>query len=129
MLASRGGTARLSWPCSGGIVSPFGMRNGRMHQGVDIGAGYGSTVKAVAGGTVIFTGWQGGYGNTVEISHGSGLVTQYAHLSSISVSNGKKVERGEKIGLVGATGRADGPHLHFEVRIGGTPRNPANYLP
>jgi murein DD-endopeptidase MepM/ murein hydrolase activator NlpD len=100
-----------------------------MHQGVDIGAGYGSTVKAVAGGTVIFTGWQGGYGNTVEISHGSGLVTQYAHLSSISVSNGKKVERGEKIGLVGATGRADGPHLHFEVRIGGTPRNPANYLP
>ena len=129
MLASRGGTARLSWPCSGGIVSPFGMRNGRMHQGVDIGAGYGSTVKAVAGGTVIFTGWQGGYGNTVEISHGSGLVTQYAHLSSISVSNGKKVERGEKIGLVGATGRADGPNLHFEVRIGGTPRNPANYLP
>ena len=97
----------------------------RMHQGVDIGAG-GSTAKAVAAG-VIFTGWQ--ESNTVEISHGSGLVTQYAHLSSISVSNGKKVERGEKIGLVGATGRADGPHLHFEVRIGGTPRNPANYLP
>ncbi|OPZ75025.1 MAG: Murein DD-endopeptidase MepM [Firmicutes bacterium ADurb.Bin456] len=129
MLASRGGSVRLDRPCSGGIVSPFGMRGGRMHEGVDIGAGYGSTVRSAAGGTVIFTGWQGGYGNTVDISHGSGLVTRYAHLSFISVENGKKVERGEKIGKVGATGRADGPHLHFEVLIGGTPRNPANYLP
>jgi len=128
MLASRGGTARLSRPCSGRVLSPFGMRNGRMHEGVDIGAGYGSTVMAAAGGTVTFTGWQGGYGKTVEISHGSGLVTLYAHLSSINVNNGEKVERGQKIGLVGATGRADGPHLHFEVRIGGNPRNPANYL-
>jgi len=129
MLASRGGSVRLDRPCSGGIISPFGMRGGRMHEGVDIGAGYGSTVKSAAGGTVIFTGWQGGYGNTVDISHGSGLVTRYAHLSSIDVKNGKKVERGEKIGQVGATGRADGPHLHFEVLIGGSPRNPANYLP
>ncbi|HPZ42766.1 MAG TPA: M23 family metallopeptidase [Bacillota bacterium] len=129
MLASRGGSARLSWPCSGRIISPFGMRSGRMHEGADIGAGYGSPVKAAAGGTVTFTGWQGGYGNTVEISHGSGLVTLYAHLSSINVKNGEKVDRGEKIGLVGATGRASGPHLHFEVRIGGKPQNPANYLP
>jgi murein DD-endopeptidase MepM/ murein hydrolase activator NlpD len=129
MLASRGGSVRLGRPCSGGIVSPFGMRGGRMHEGVDIGAGYGSSAEAVAGGTVIYAGWQGGYGNTVEISHGSGLVTLYAHLSAIQVNCGEAVERGEQIGLVGSTGRSDGPHLHFEVLIGGAPRNPANYLP
>ncbi len=128
MLASRGGTACLSWPCAGGIESPFGMRWGRMHEGVDLGANYGSNVVAVAGGTVIDTGWQGGYGKTVEISHGSGLVTRYCHLSSICVDSGQAVERGELIGLVGSTGNSTGPHLHFEVLIGGQPRNPINYL-
>ncbi|HBC92798.1 MAG TPA: peptidase M23 [Pelotomaculum sp.] len=128
MLASRGG-GRLSWPCSGGITSPFGMRWGRMHEGIDIGAGYGCKVAAAAGGTVIFTGWDGGYGKSVQISHGGGLVTHYAHLSSIEVSNGETVERGELIGMVGSTGSSDGPHLHFEVLVGGQPRNPVNYLP
>jgi len=128
MLASRGGTACLAWPCGGGIESTFGMRWGRMHEGVDLGANYGSDVVAVAGGTVIDTGWQGGYGKTVEISHGSGLVTRYCHLSSICVDSGQVVERGELIGLVGSTGNSTGPHLHFEVLIGGQPRNPVNYL-
>jgi murein DD-endopeptidase MepM/ murein hydrolase activator NlpD len=128
MLASRGG-GRLSWPASGGVTSSFGMRWGRMHEGIDIGAGYGSSVVAAAGGTVISAGWEGGYGKAIEISHGNGLVTLYAHLSSIEVSVGETVERGELIGLVGSTGNSDGPHLHFEVLIGGTPRNPLNYLP
>ena len=128
MVASRGGSVRLGRPCSGAIVSPFGNREGRMHEGVDIGAGYGSAVVATAGGTVKSTGWGGGYGNTVEISHGGGLVTRYAHLSSINVSSGQRVERGQLIGRVGATGRATGPHLHYEVLVNGRPRNPANYL-
>lgn len=128
MVASRGGSVRLGWPCSGGIISAFGMRSGRMHEGVDIGAGYGSPVAATAGGTVIAAGMRGAYGNCVDISHGGGLVTRYAHLSSIKVRVGQKVERGQLIGLVGATGRATGPHLHYEVIINGQPRNPANYL-
>jgi murein DD-endopeptidase MepM/ murein hydrolase activator NlpD len=128
MLASRGG-GRLSWPASGGITSPFGMRWGRMHEGIDIGAGYGSSVVAAAGGTVISAGWEGGYGKAVQISHGGGLVTHYAHLSSIEVSIGQTVERGELIGLAGSTGNSEGPHLHFEVQLGGAPRNPLNYLP
>lgn len=128
LLASRGG-ARLSWPCSGGITSPFGTRWGRMHEGIDIGAGYGCNVVAAAGGTVISAGWEGGYGNAVTISHGGGLVTHYAHLSSIKVSSGQTVERGELIGLVGSTGNSQGPHLHFEVLVNGQPRNPVDYLP
>ena len=129
MLASRGGSVRLNWPCSGGITSPFGTRWGRMHEGIDIGAGYGYDVVAAAGGTVISAGWEGGYGKAVQISHGGGLVTHYAHLSSIEVSNGQTVERGELIGLVGSTGNSEGPHLHFEILVGGEPRNPVNYLP
>ncbi|MCL6634866.1 MAG: M23 family metallopeptidase [Peptococcaceae bacterium] len=129
ILASRGGQIRLSWPASGGIESPFGRRWGRMHEGIDIGASYGSSVTASAGGTVTGAGWEGGYGKTVEISHGGGLVTRYAHLSSINVSVGQRVERGQLIGLVGATGNTTGPHLHFEVLINGEPRNPVNYLP
>ncbi|MDD4239359.1 MAG: M23 family metallopeptidase, partial [Desulfotomaculaceae bacterium] len=129
MLASRGGSVRLNWPCSGGITSPFGPRWGRMHEGIDIGGGYGCKVGAAAGGTVISAGWEGGYGKAVQISHGGGLVTHYAHLSSIEVSNGQTVERGELIGLVGSTGNSEGPHLHFEVLVGGEPRNPVNYLP
>jgi len=128
MLASRGGSVRLGRPCYGAIVSPFGSRGGRMHEGVDIGAGYGNNVVAAAGGTVINAGWEGGYGKAVEISHGGGLVTRYAHLSSINVSNGQRVERGQLIGHVGATGHATGPHLHYEVLVNGRPRNPAEYL-
>mgnify|MGYP005836868707 CR=1 FL=1 len=127
ILASRGGI-RLNWPCYGDIISPFGMRWGRMHEGVDLGAGYGSDIEAAAGGIVISAGWNGGYGKMVDISHGGGVVTRYAHLSVIKVDVGERVDRGELIGLAGATGNAYGPHLHFEVIINGVPRNPANYL-
>ncbi|HOV80285.1 MAG TPA: peptidoglycan DD-metalloendopeptidase family protein [Bacillota bacterium] len=127
ILASRGGI-RLDWPCYGGTVSYFGMRWGRMHEGVDLGAGYGSDIGAAAGGIVVSAGWNGGYGKMVEISHGGGVVTRYAHLSTINVSVGERVERGEVIGLAGATGNASGPHLHFEVLINGSPRDPLNYL-
>lgn len=129
IVAARGGSIRLNWPASGGVASPFGMRWGRMHEGVDIGAGYGSAVEAAAGGIVASAGWEGGYGNTVEINHGGGIVTRYAHLSSIKVRSGQRVDRGELIGLVGATGNTTGPHLHFEVLISGQPRDPLDYLP
>lgn len=129
MLASRGGgSARLNWPCSGGVLSPFGMRDGRMHQGVDLDCGYGGAITAAAGGRVIAAGWEGGYGKAVEISHGNGLVTRYAHLSNIEVSPGQNVDRGQLVGLGGSTGNSTGPHLHFELIVGGEPRNPMNYL-
>lgn len=129
MVASRGGSLRLAWPSGGGIVSPFGTRWGRMHEGIDLDAGYGSDVVAVASGTVVSTGWDGGYGYQVQISHGGGLVTRYAHLSKILVSVGESVDRGGLIGLVGSTGNSTGPHLHFETIVGGQPRDPTNYLP
>ena len=129
MLASRGG-GRIGWPCGGSVISSFGMRSGRMHNGVDISGSYGTSVVAAAAGTVIHaaSGYEGGYGNNVEISHGSGYVTKYAHLSSINVHVGQTVQRGELIGRVGATGNAVGAHLHFEVRVNGAPQNPTNYF-
>jgi murein DD-endopeptidase MepM/ murein hydrolase activator NlpD len=130
LLASRGGgSARLDWPAAGIVTSHYGMRWGSMHKGIDIGAGYGSNVTAAAGGTVIAAGWDGGYGMAVDISHGGGLITKYAHLSSIGVSPGQSVGRGEVIGQVGSTGNSTGPHLHFEVIIGGQTYNPLDYLP
>jgi len=130
MIASRGG-GRLDRPCSGSIISPFGMRGGRMHNGVDISGGSrGTPIYAAAAGTVIYTGYgyDGGYGNNVEISHGGGYVTKYAHLSSINVNVGQSVQRGEYIGGMGDTGRSFGVHLHFEIHYNGAPMNPANYL-
>ncbi|WP_445952539.1 peptidoglycan DD-metalloendopeptidase family protein [Thermodesulfitimonas sp.] len=129
LLASRGdGRASLGWPLSGPILSGFGIRWGRMHTGIDIGSGYGTPVGAASGGTVIRAGWYGGYGRTVDIDHGNGVVTRYAHLASISVGIGEVVERGEVIGTVGSSGHAYGPHLHFEVLVNGEPRNPLSYL-
>lgn len=122
------GGGRLAKPCGGYISSSFGSRWGRMHEGLDLAASTGSPVVAAELGTVIRAGWNGGYGKCIEISHGGGMVTRYAHLSSIDVTVGKSVQRGEIIGAVGNTGRSTGPHLHFEVRINGTPYNPMNYL-
>jgi murein DD-endopeptidase MepM/ murein hydrolase activator NlpD len=107
------------------------MRSGRMHKGLDIaGGGAGSPIYAAASGTVIYTGYgyDGGYGNNIEISHGSGYVTKYAHLSTINVNVGQTVERGEVIGGMGETGRAYGVHLHFEVHVNGATQNPSNFL-
>ena len=117
----------LIWPVSGPVVSPFGMRWGRLHAGIDIGVGYGTPIHASASGTVIFAGWMGGYGNFVIIDHGGGLSTGYAHQSSIAVGGGT-VSQGQVIGYVGCTGHCFGPHLHFEVRINGSPVDPLGYL-
>ena len=117
----------LIWPVSGPITSGFGWRWGRMHEGIDIGAACGTPIHAAASGTVIYSGWMSGYGNFVVIDHGNGLATAYAHQSAIYVSGGS-VSQGQVIGAVGSTGHSTGCHLHFEVRVNGTPVNPLNYL-
>ena len=116
------------WPVSGPVVSPFGMRWGRMHTGIDIGVSYGTPIHAAASGQVIYAGWMDGYGNLVFIDHGRGISTGYAHQSSIAVSNGQSVTQGQVIGYVGCTGHCFGPHLHFEVRVNGSPVDPLGYL-
>ena len=116
------------WPVSGPVTSPFGMRWGRMHTGIDIGVPYGTPIRAAASGQVIYAGWMDGYGNLVFIDHGRGISTGYAHQSSIAVSNGQAVTQGQVIGYVGCTGHCFGPHLHFEVRVNGTPADPLGYL-
>lgn len=129
IVASRGsGGGILRWPCGGGITSRYGPRGGGFHSGIDIGAGYGAGVGAAAAGRVVSTGWDGGYGKCVLINHGNGLVTRYAHLSQINVRSGQSVGSGQLIGLVGRTGRSTGPHLHFEVIVNGSAKNPMNYL-
>jgi murein DD-endopeptidase MepM/ murein hydrolase activator NlpD len=118
----------LIWPVNGPVTSPFGMRWGRMHTGIDIGVPYGTPIHAAASGTVVLAGWEGGYGNFTCIDHGGGLATCYAHQSSIGVSVGQHVTQGQVTGAVGSTGHSFGPHLHFEVRINGTPVDPLGYL-
>lgn len=129
LLASRSSEGgRLARPTSGSVVSNYGIRDGRMHTGVDFGGGTGSSVVASESGTVILAQWHGGYGKCVDISHGNGVVTRYSHLSSINVQVGQKVSRGEFIGRLGATGQATGPNLHFEVIVNGKQVNPMNFL-
>ncbi len=119
----------MVWPAGGPVTSGFGTRWGRMHTGIDIGAGYGAPIRAAKDGTVILAGYNGGYGNCVVIDHGGGLSTLYGHMSSVEASEGEFVEAGEFIGEVGSTGNSTGPHLHFETRIGGGAENPMRYLP
>jgi murein DD-endopeptidase MepM/ murein hydrolase activator NlpD len=116
------------WPVSGPVVSPFGMRWGRMHTGIDIAVGYGTPIHVAASGRVIYAGWMDGYGNLVFVDHGGGISTGYAHQSSIAVSNGETVSQGQVLGYVGCTGHCFGPHLHFEVRVNGSPVDPLGYL-
>jgi murein DD-endopeptidase MepM/ murein hydrolase activator NlpD len=118
----------LIWPVNGPVVSPFGWRWGRMHEGIDIGVGYGTPIHAAASGTVVYSGWMSGYGNFVIIDHGGGMATAYGHQSSIAAGNGQSVSQGQVIGYVGCTGHCFGPHLHFEVRINGSPVDPLGYL-
>lgn len=130
---SYGGGA-LSWPVSGPVTSEFGYRihpvfgDYRGHTGIDIGVPTGTPVHAAADGVVIYSGGYGGYGNVIMIDHGGGLVTLYAHNSSLAVSVGQNVSRGEVVAYAGSTGWSTGPHCHFEVRSGGQPVNPRNYL-
>jgi len=121
-------SAGLIWPASGPVTSPFGFRWGRMHEGIDIGASYGSAIHAAASGTIIYCGWESGYGNLTVIDHGGNLATAYGHQSSIAVTCGQQVSQGQVIGYVGSTGHSTGPHLHFEVRINGAPVDPMGYL-
>ena len=121
-------SAGLIWPAAGSVTSPFGFRWGRMHEGIDIGASYGSAIHAAASGTVIYCGWESGYGNLTVIDHGGNLATAYGHQSSIAVTCGQQVSQGQVIGYVGSTGHSTGPHLHFEVRINGAPVDPLGYL-
>jgi murein DD-endopeptidase MepM/ murein hydrolase activator NlpD len=120
--------AGLIWPVRGPVASGFGMRWGRMHQGIDISAGSGTPIHAAKAGTVTFAGTMSGYGNVVVVTHSGGLSTLYAHQSRLAVSGGA-VSQGQVIGYVGSTGHSTGPHLHFETRVGGTPQNPMRYLP
>lgn len=122
----------MAWPTPGytRITSPFGWRMHpvlhvkKFHSGVDIGAPAGATIVAAGDGVVISAGYNGGYGNMTMIDHGNGLVTVYAHQSRILVNTGQHVKRGQTIGAVGSTGMSTGPHLHFECRVNGEPRDP-----
>ena len=126
-------SGKLLWPVLGKISSGFGNRrsysgNFKFHAGLDIYAPSGSPVYAAETGQVIKAEYDGGYGYCILIYHGGNFATFYAHLSGFAISNGQYVQRGQVIGYVGTTGFTTGPHLHFEVRIKGTPNNPINYL-
>lgn len=120
---------RFVWPVNGVVTSPFGVRHGRQHDGIDIAAPRGSKVVAAGEGRVVFAGRLSGYGNLVVIKHDENFFTAYGHLSQYSVSKGKKVSSGDQIGQVGNTGRSSGPHCHFEIRQKTQARNPLFFLP
>jgi murein DD-endopeptidase MepM/ murein hydrolase activator NlpD len=129
------GRGALSAPVSNPVVtSTFGYRvhpifgDRRLHTGIDFRASTGTPITAARAGEVVFAGWRGGYGNCTIIDHGGGLATLYAHQSALKVEAGDVVSRGQVIGAAGSTGFATGPHLHFEVRVNGTPTDPMPYL-
>ena len=126
-------TGSYSWPITGRITSYFGGRyifgSYSYHSGIDISCSYGAAIKAADGGTVTFAGYKGSYGYLVIITHDNGTQTYYAHNSSLLVSAGQKVYKGQQIAKAGSTGRSTGTHCHFEVRVRGTSVNPLSYLP
>ena len=134
--SSQAGTGTFTWPTPGctRTTDEYGMRlhptlgERRLHTGMDIAAPMGATIVAADSGTVIFAGWMSGYGQVIIINHNNGLSTLYAHQSSFLVSKGVNVSKGQAIGKVGSTGWSTGPHLHFEVRVNGTPTNPRAYV-
>ena len=116
------------WPVRGAVVSPYGQRWGRLHAGIDIAAPAGTPIAASASGQVVYAGSMSGYGLLVVIQHPGGAATAYAHNSSNSVSAGQPVSQGQTIATVGCTGHCFGDHVHFEVRVGGSPVDPMGYL-
>lgn len=127
-------TVPSMWPVRGRIMAGFGQRldpfsgEGAFHSGVDISAPMGTRVQSGGDGIVLEAGWDTGYGNAIVVDHGYGMSTKYGHLSKIFVVVGQEVKRGEVIGAVGMTGKATGPHLHYEVIVNETPVNPMKYL-
>ena len=120
-------------PCHGIITSNFGWRRlsrsrGRLHKGVDIAAPIGTPVLAPADGKVAFVGRKGGYGNTVIIDHGGNLTTLFGHNGEIMVSEGEVVHKGQQISSIGVTGHTTGPHVHYEVRVDGSPVDPSRFF-
>ena len=122
------------WPAHGWLTSDFGVRldpvtgERRMHEGLDVATALGQPVQAPSDGTVVFKGWEGGYGNVLIIDHGYGVRTRYGHLSQVLVGLGERVRRGARIASVGNTGKSTGPHLHYEVRVNGIPENPRKFI-
>jgi murein DD-endopeptidase MepM/ murein hydrolase activator NlpD len=129
------GTGRFDWPCRGPITSYYGMRRHpifritRMHTGLDIAAPMSADIKAADGGTVVFSGWWGGYGKAIIIDHGQGMFTVYGHMSRLYATKGTEVRKHTVIGSVGSTGYSTGPHCHFEIRRNGETVDPMKYLP
>lgn len=121
-------------PTRGWLTSEFGVRldpvsaERRMHEGMDIATPHGQTILAPSDGTVVFRGFEGGYGNVLVLDHGYGVKTRYGHLSQIAVALGERVKRGAQIAAVGNTGKSTGPHLHYEVRVNGVPENPRKFI-
>jgi len=119
----------FAWPLAGAVSSGFGRRSGRTHQGVDILAEPGALIRAAEAGVVVHSGWLGSYGNLVVVRHKGGFATAYAHAQRPLVPRGARVQRGDPIALVGASGNASGPHLHFELRRSEDPVDPLPFLP
>ncbi len=122
------------WPVRGPVNSDFGQRSAvwaegaEFHSGLDIGAPRGTPVTAPAPGTVVFSGWQAEYGNTLIIDHGNDIKTLYGHLAKLGVAADQQVQRGQVVAYTGNTGRSSGPHLHYEIQVGGRAVNPRSYL-
>lgn len=123
-----GTRGRFARPGDGRLTSSYGRRWGRLHAGIDLAAGTGAPIRAAAGGTVTSSGNEGGYGRAIRILHSDGTVTVYGHMSKLIARGGQRVAAGELIGLEGNTGQSTGPHLHFEVRVNGSPINPVTWL-
>ena len=128
VVNQRGERHPFIWPVRGMVSSPFGIRDGRLHEGLDIAADSGTPIVAAADGSVVYAGPAGTYGLLVILMHGSGWSTYYAHCDRINVTVGQNVTAGEVIAAVGSTGHSTGPHLHFEVRQNGYPSDPEAFM-